>query len=211
LAPPREEAKSEGHAATPSLQHAVASPTAAEAASTAELPQTGGIAAGSEPEGAPSNGSVSRLAPLAGFSAKSAGVEKFTTQDRHPAVEAAASGDFGLHATSEQSSPARTTEASTAMHGRTLEQTLAEASGSTDGVQNEIRVQLASQGWSVQDVTVASLPDGSLSIRLSIDRDDTQSVSKRLGELRKRLEAKGLLIGELDIAGEPMPPRSAYP
>lgn len=211
VAPPREALIPGGHAPLASLQHAVASTIAEGAASTAARPELKAAADGSDPATTRSGPPVTRLAGSADGAEKYAGVETPRTRDRHTVIAAAAEGGFGVRATAEHSPAARSVEAPSAVHGRTLEQPLPEASGRADSVQSEVRVQLGSQGWSVQDVTVASLPDGSLSVRLSVDRDETLSVSRRLGELRKRLEAKGLAVGDLEITGHPRFPREPNP
>ncbi len=65
-----------------------------------------------------------------------------------------------------------------------------------------IQVTLNDAQGSLEGVTVARLPDGSLSMTLQASPGAVTEVTRTLEALRRRLEAKGVTLGELKLAEE---------
>ena len=65
-----------------------------------------------------------------------------------------------------------------------------------------IQVMLNDAQVPLEGVTVARLPDGSLSMTLQASPGAVTEVTRTLESLRRRLEARGVTLGELKLAGE---------
>ena len=87
----------------------------------------------------------------------------------------------------------------------------AAARGLQGGADAPITVAMNSLGSPLQAFQLARLPDGSLSLALQAEAGAVPEVSRSLETLRRRLEARGLSLGEIRVAdaGETLGPSAA--